>query len=144
MTGFWRQALAVARKDLMMERRTGEVLLVTVPFGAVALLLTPLAVGTDQPLLTRIGAGMYWVVVLLFGILVAIRQSATDDQPQRDLLGLLGIDPAARFAGQAGATLAMVLLFELLLGQRRQRWQRCSRCWCAWRTRGCTCRRSWT
>lgn len=116
MSGFWRQTMAVARKDLTMERRTGEVLMVTAPFGAVALLLIPLAVGTDQPLLTRIGAGMYWVVVLLFGILVAIRQSANDGQAQRDLLGMLGIDPAARFTGQAGATLALVLVFELLLG----------------------------
>jgi len=47
MSGFWRQAMAVARKDLTMERRTGEVLLVTAPFGAVALLLIPLAVGTE-------------------------------------------------------------------------------------------------
>ncbi len=116
MTGFWRQALAVARKDLTTELRTGEVLLITVPFGAVALLLIPLAVGTDQPLLTRIGPGMYWVVVLLFGVLVAIRQSANDGPAQRDLLGLLGIDPGARFAGQAGATLALVLVFELILG----------------------------
>lgn len=116
MTGFWRQALAVARKDLTMELRTGEVLLVTAPFGAVALLLIPLAVGTDQPLLTRIGPGMYWVIVLLFGILVAIRTSANDGPPQRDLLGLLGIDPAARFTGQAGATLALLLAFELILG----------------------------
>ena len=116
MNGFWRQAMAVARKDLAMERRTGEVLLVTAPFGAVALLLIPLAVGTDQPLLTRIGPGMYWVVVLLFGILVAVRQSAHDGQPQRDLLGLLGIDPAARFTGQAGATMALLLVFEVVLG----------------------------
>ena len=116
MTGFWRQAQAVARKELIAEIRTGEVLLITAPFGAVVLLLIPLAIGTDRPLLTRIGPGMYWVVVLLFGILVAVRQSAHDGPAQRDLLGLLGIDPAARFTGQAGATMSLLLVFELLLG----------------------------
>ena len=114
--GFWQQAVAVARKDLTAEIRTGEVLLITAPFGAVALLLIPLAIGTDRPLLTRVGPGMYWVVVLLMGILVALRQSGVDGPSQRDLMGLLGLDPAARFAGQAGATLLLLLLFELMLG----------------------------
>lgn len=45
------QCLALARKDLRLERRAGEALLVTAPFGATALLLAPLAVGTDTPLL---------------------------------------------------------------------------------------------
>jgi heme exporter protein B len=114
-TGFWRQALAVTRKEIVAEIRTGEVLLITAPFGAVVLLLVPLAIGTDRPLLSRVGPGMYWVVVLIFGIMVAIRQSATDGPPQRDLLGLLGIDPAARFAGQAIATTSLLLLFEAIL-----------------------------
>ena len=116
MNTFWRQALTMGRKELVTEARSGEVLLVTAPFGAVALLLIPLAIGTDTPLLSRIGPGLYWVIVLLFGILVALRQSAVDAPPQRDLVGLLGIDPAARFAGQAGATAALLLVFELILG----------------------------
>ncbi len=115
MTGFWRQVKAVARKEIVAEIRTGEVLLITAPFGAVALLLIPLAIGTDRPLLSRVGPGMYWVVVLIFGIMVALRQSATDGPPQRDLLGLLGIDPVARFTGQAVATLLLLLMFEVLL-----------------------------
>ncbi len=115
MTAFWAHARAVARKELIAEIRTGEVLLITAPFGAVVLLLIPLAIGTDRPLLTRIGPGMYWVVVLVFGIMVALRQSAVDGPPQRDLMGLLGVDPAARFVGQAGATLLLLLLFEGVL-----------------------------
>ena len=38
-----RQLLEIAHKDLRIEGRTGEVLMVTVPFGALALLLMPLA-----------------------------------------------------------------------------------------------------
>ena len=32
----------------------------------------PLAVGTDVPLLERIGPGLYWAIVMLFGVLVAV------------------------------------------------------------------------
>jgi heme exporter protein B len=113
---FWRQAREIARKDLRTEIRTGEVFFVTIPFGAVALMLIPLAIGTDAPLLRDVGPGMYWVVILLFGVLVALRQSGVDEGPQLDVLGLLGVDPAARFVGRAGATTLLLLAFELALG----------------------------
>jgi heme exporter protein B len=116
VTGFWTQAAEMARKDLRTEVRTGEVFLITIPFGAVALMLIPLAVGTDTPLLRNIGPGMFWVVVLLFGVLVATRQSGVEGTPQQDLLSLLGIDPAAQFTGRAGATTLLLLAFELVLG----------------------------
>ncbi len=113
---FWRQAFEIARKDLLVESRTAEVALMTVPFAAVGLILIPLAIGTDAPLLTDLGPGLFWVVVLLFGVLVILRKSAVDGGPQRDLVRLLGIDPAARFAGATLATSLLVLLFEVLLG----------------------------
>ncbi len=116
MSGFWTQALEIARKDLRTEVRTGEVFLITIPFGAVALMLIPLAVGTDTALLRNIGPGMYWTIILLFGVLVALRQSGVEGTTQEDLLSLLGIDPAARFAGRAGATTLLLLAFELVLG----------------------------
>lgn len=112
---FWRQALEVARKDLLVESRTAEVLLVTAPFGAAALIFIPLAIGTDAPLLSQLGAGMYWIVVLLFGVLVILRKSAVDGPPQRDVVRLLGLDPAARFTGGTMATAVLLLLFEALL-----------------------------
>lgn len=112
---FWRQALEIARKDLLVESRTAEVLLMTAPFGAAALIFIPLAIGTDAPLLSQLGAGMYWIVVLLFGVLVILRKSAVDGPPQHDVVRLLGLDPAARFAGASLATGALLLLFEILL-----------------------------
>ena len=113
---FWRQAGAIARRDLVRELRSGEVLWITIPFGAVGLLLVPLAVGTDAPLLSRIGPGMFWVVVLLFGILVAVRRTAVETPEQRDHLALLGIDPAARFTGRVIASGALLLAFEIVVG----------------------------
>jgi heme exporter protein B len=108
-------AVEVTRKDLRVEWRSVEALWLAVPFGAVALLLVPLAVGTDTPLLRRLGPGLYWVVVLLFGTLVTLRHSATDGPAQRDLLALLGVDPAARFLGHAAASGLFLVAFQGLV-----------------------------
>lgn len=110
-----RQSLELARNDLRLELRAGESLLVTAPFGAVALLLIPLAVGTDVPLLRSVGPGMYWVVVLLFGVLATLRQSAVDPPPLVALLRLTGVHPAVRLAGRAAANAVLLLAFEVVL-----------------------------
>ena len=112
----WRQIFEIARKDVLVESRTAEVVLMTLPFGAAAMIMIPLAIGTDAPLLSELGPGLYWIVVLLFGILVILRKSAVDGQAQRDVVRLLGIDPVALFAGGTAATTALVLLFEVALG----------------------------
>ena len=59
------QMAAVTRRDLERERRTGEVLWITIPFGAIAMILVPMAVGADVPLLRQIGPGLYWAVVTM-------------------------------------------------------------------------------
>jgi heme exporter protein B len=110
-----RQALEVAAKDLRVEVRSGEALPVIVPFGAAALLLLPIAVDADLPLLRQAGWGMYWVVVLLFGTLVTVRGTAVDAPAQHDLLALLGVDPAARFGGQTLASALLLVAFQVLL-----------------------------
>jgi heme exporter protein B len=113
--GFWQQATEIARKDLIVEGRAGEALYITIPFGAVALMLIPLAIGTDRPLLAQVGPGMFLAVALLFGMLVAFRQTAADTPPQRELLTLLGTDPAAKFVGRAATSTLLLLAFEVVL-----------------------------
>jgi heme exporter protein B len=115
MTGFWNQAFTITQRDLLRERRSGEVLWVTLPFGAIALLLVPLAVGTDTRTLEAIGLGMFWVIVMLFGVLIAVRQTNTESQPQRDLVALSGIDPAAAYVGRSFASFLLLVVFESVL-----------------------------
>lgn len=117
MTGptFWCQVKEIARKDLLIEGRAGEALFITIPFGAVALMLIPLAIGTDKPLLAQVGPGMFLAVALLFGMLVAFRQTAADTPPQRELLTLLGTDPAAQFVGRMATSTLLLLIFEAVL-----------------------------
>ena len=111
MTGQWRICAAIAGNSLRLERRAGEALLVVAPFGAVALLIVPMAVGTDVPLLRQLGPGMYWAVVLLFGVLVILRQSARQTPAQDRLLTLAGVPGATGLLGNALATAVLLLVF---------------------------------
>jgi heme exporter protein B len=110
------QAVVAAKRDLSRERRRGEVIWVTIPFGVVAMLLIPMAVGADAPRLRELGPGLYWVVVLLFGVLVTVRSTAADSPQQRDLNRLIGLDPAAGFAGRAFASFVLLMVFEVVVG----------------------------
>ncbi len=109
------QCLVLTGKDLRLERRAGEALLVVAPFGAVALLLAPLAVGVNTPLLAELGPALYWLVVLLFGVLVTLRASAIDGPAQRAMLALVGVSPRVRLAGRTLGNGVLLLGFELLL-----------------------------
>jgi len=113
---FFSQASAITRRDLMRERRSGEVLWVTLPFGAVALLLIPIAIGVDTPTLKDVGVGMFWVVIMLFGVLVAVRRTTTANQAERDMVALTGLDPAASYVGSALANFVLLLAYEVVLG----------------------------
>lgn len=116
MIVLYRQAILLARAEITAERRAGEVLLVLAPFGAVALLVVPMAVGTDSALLARLGPGLFWVIVLLFGLTVTQRRTAYPDAGHDDALRLLGVDPAARFAATSLASSALLLGFQAIVG----------------------------
>lgn len=109
------QTRLLLRRDLKVEARNGEALAVTVPFAATALLLVPLAVGANVTLLRDIAPGLYWTVVLLFGALVTIRQSALEPAAHREALTLLGVEPAARFLARAAASAFLLLAMQAVL-----------------------------
>lgn len=115
-TGFRAQVAAVVERDLRRERRRGDVVWVTIPFGAMALLLIPLAIGTDAVLLERIGPGLYWVIVMLFGVLVSVGRASVETGAQRDASSLLGLDPAAGYVGRSISAAGLLIVFELVVG----------------------------
>lgn len=110
-----RHLRALTTAELRAELRAGEVLLTTVPFAAAGLLVAAIAVGADTPLLRRIGPGLFWTLVLLFGSLVTLRQTLTARPARRDLLALLGVDPAVGWASRAAAATLLVAVFEAVL-----------------------------
>jgi heme exporter protein B len=114
---FWRQAFEIARVDLMVESRVGNTIRITVPFAVVALMVFPLALGLRLGVVSAIGLGVFWALGILFGMQVALRQSANDSLERRDLQALLGVDPAARFVGRlfSGALLMLGFLLTMLM-----------------------------
>ena len=114
---FWAQAFEIARVDLMVERRLGDTLRIVVPFAVVAMMVFPLALGLDLTLVSEVGVGIYWALGILFGMQVALRQSAADSPARRDLHALLGVDPAARFVGRcfSGGILTLIFFAVLML-----------------------------
>ncbi|HAX82439.1 MAG TPA: ABC transporter permease, partial [Actinobacteria bacterium] len=60
--------------------------------------------------------GMFWAVLLLFGTIVTQRQSATLSEARRDMLTLLGVDPAARFAAAACSATILLVGFAIAVG----------------------------
>lgn len=114
---FWRQALEIARVDLMVERRAGETLRIVLPFSVVALMVFPLALDLQLGLVSAVGVGVFWALGILFGMQVALRQSASDTPERRDLHVLAGVEPAARFTGRAlsGGILMTAYLGLMLL-----------------------------
>lgn len=112
---FWGQVREFARRDLLAERRAGEVVAIVVPFGAVALMVFPLALGIDTAVISRTGPAMFWVVTFLFTMQIALRHTASDASHHRAMLALLGIDPFARLVGRSIASTILIWLFMAVM-----------------------------
>lgn len=112
---FWSQTLEFARRDLVTERRAGEVGTIVLPFGAVALMAFPLALGIESDVISRVGPAVFWVVVFLFTMQIALRQSAADRPHHRATLALLGVDPFARLLGRSVAAALLIGLFMAVM-----------------------------
>lgn len=115
MSGTLRLCTTIAARSILVERRAGEALFVVAPFGAVALLVIPIAVGTDVPLLREVGPGMYWVVLLLFGVFVVLRQSSLQTPAQAHFLVLAAVPGAIQVLGNVMATTVLLLGFGVVL-----------------------------
>ena len=106
--GFWRSAAMIARRDIRVEFRSGEATSVVFPFAVVATWVAPLATEASPALLRDLAAPVYWLILLLFGMMIVFRQTALETSSHRRALALTGLDPAARFTGRAAAS-ALIL-----------------------------------
>ena len=113
---FWGQVRAITSYELLIERRSGETWSIITPFAAAALMTIPLAIGINLPLISSIGWPIFWSITLLFGMQVAWRHVSSERNAMRDVITLLGVDPAARFAGRVIASGALLSGFMLVIG----------------------------
>lgn len=109
MRRFWSHVRIIARRDLRIEGRSGEVLSVVLPFAAVAVFVVPLATDALTTDLATLAFPVYWLVALLFGMQISLRQTGTETIAQRRRLALAEVDPLARFLGRMGAATLLIL-----------------------------------
>jgi heme exporter protein B len=110
---FVEQAMLIAARDLRIEGRAGEVGGIVLPFAAAAVFVVPLASNPLEVRLADIGWPVFWLVALLFGLQISMRQTGTESPTQRRHMMPLGVDPLARFVGRALA--AATLMFGILV-----------------------------
>lgn len=109
------QLRALVQSEVRQELRAGDVLLTTLPFAVAALVIVALSVGADVPLLRRIGPGLYWATVVVFGALIVLRRTHHDVPAHRDVLLLLGVDPIVSYLARAIVTGLYLMLFQGVL-----------------------------
>ena len=106
----------MVRAELRAELRAGEVLLSTIPFAASGLLVAAIAIGADTPLLRRVGPGMLWTIVLLFGSFVTLRRTVSGEETRQEVLTLLGVDPVVQWIARAvSSTILLVGVVAVLV-----------------------------
>ena len=109
-----RQAWAVARKDLRVERRSKEVVNAAFSFALVVLLLFSYSFDPTGDQVREMSGGLLWLVYSFAGVLVLNRSFA--QETQNDCLDALVASPApgaAIFLGKALANTVFLLFLEL-------------------------------
>jgi len=114
--GFFHATRRVARKDLLLERRCGEVTLPALLFGALVLLIGAFALAEEGEDATTAGCATFWIAVGLSANLAVVRAWARErDDGALDALRLAPIPPASILAGKTLSLAASLLVVEVAL-----------------------------
>lgn len=111
-----RAAAQVAWKDLRIEARTGEVVLVTGLFAVLVTVLSSLSFYIDPNGARLVAPGVLWIAVAFAGVL-AMGRSWAREREQHVMRGLLlaPIPRAAIYLGKAAGALLFLLVVEAVL-----------------------------
>ena len=127
MSELWRDAVVVARKDLLIEARSKVTLSQIAPFGVLMLVLFGFAlddlvirdknrasIAVSGVASSTVTSGLFWMAVL-FSALVAVQRSFAIEVAGRDGLRLSSLDPAGIFLGKAFAITVQLVILEIVL-----------------------------
>lgn len=111
-----RDAKLVAGKDLRVEWRSRVGLNQIAPFAVLILVLFAFALDPDRGVLGKATPGLFWIAVLLCGLLAVQRSFAIEaSDGATDALRLSGLAPSAVYLGKTAAVLAQILVLDLVL-----------------------------
>ena len=111
-----RAAARIAWKDLRIEARTGEVVIVTAFFAFLVTVLASLSFYIDPQTARTVAPGVLWISIAFAGVLAMGKSWARerDNDVMRALL-LAPIPRAAIYLGKAAATFFFLCVVELVL-----------------------------
>jgi len=115
MIGFFRQTIAIARKDLQSELRTKEAMNASLSFALTILLLLSFAFDPTAEQVRQISGGLLWLVFAFAGALILNRSFSRE--LQNDCLEALiaaPVEPAALFLGKCLANVVLLVGIEAI------------------------------
>ncbi len=110
-----RAAWLIARKDLLIERRTGDVVVTTALFSALVTVLVAVSFYLDPVSARRMAPGVIWVTIAFSGVLSMSRSWARERE--NDVMRALLLTPMPRYAvylGKAFGSLVFMVGVELI------------------------------
>lgn len=113
---FFRQSLAIARKDLLIEFRARELVPTMTLFASLVAVLSSMSLFVDEETGRRVAPGVLWIAVAFSGTLGLSRTWGREREEGALRAVLLSpVSPAALFAGKALGALVFVLATELVV-----------------------------
>lgn len=110
-----RIAVAVMRKDLLIEWNSRVLLNQVAPFAAIVMVMFAFALDNDG-ILQRVAPGLVWLAVLFSTIVVIQRSFAVESADGAlDSLRVAGVSTGAIFVGKALALAVQLLVLEIVL-----------------------------
>ncbi|GBE14759.1 CcmB protein [bacterium BMS3Abin14] len=111
-----RGAMAIAWKDLVLEMRGREVIVLLSVFGFLILTLFSLSAQAGSPALTELAPGVLWITFLFAGVL-GLGRTFDRERENGCFHGLLlsPADPVQIYWGKCLSTLIFILVFQALL-----------------------------
>ncbi len=112
----FRATIAVARKDLLSEWRTREMVPALVQFVVLALLIGNFGFQIDSRSAPSIAPGILWLALVFAGLIAFGRTFAAErEQSSLEAMLMTPASPVAIFAGKALAASALLILCEVVL-----------------------------
>lgn len=111
-----REVWLIARKDLLVERRSRILINQVLPLALLILILFGLALDADTATLRQFAPGLFWITVMLVALL-ALQRSIGIEVADGGVEGLrlAGIDPWRIFGGKVLAVVAQLLVLEVFM-----------------------------
>lgn len=111
-----RELWLIARKDLLVERRSRILVNQVLPLALLILVLFGLALDADRATLRQFSPGLFWVTVMLVALLALQRSIGIEvADGATEGLRLAGIDPWRIFGGKVLAVVAQLVVLEAMM-----------------------------